>query len=97
MMRPRVCRLEEGWTGTTPGGWGGGDDWGQKQRSIYLYPWESRQPWKSWLSLHRKSATCYTRAKLSRVEPRLSALRGPISSALYLLFVFSLAVQLVQS
>lgn len=39
---------------------GGGRMDGQKQRSIYLYPWESRQPWESWLSLHRKSVTCYS-------------------------------------
>lgn len=40
---------------------GGG---GLKQRSVYLYPWQSRQPWESWLSL-KKSATCYSQAKLS--------------------------------
>lgn len=57
------------------GGGGEWNDWGQQQRSIYLYPRESRQPWKSWFSLHRKSATCYSQAKLSRVEPRLEALR----------------------
>lgn len=48
-----------------------GNDWGQKQRRIYLYPWKSRQPWKSWLSLHRKSVTCYSQAKLSWVKPHL--------------------------
>ena len=46
----------------------GWNDWGWKQRSIYLYPRESRQPWKSWLSLHRKSVTCYSQAKLSQAS-----------------------------
>lgn len=41
---------------------GAGMTAGQEQRSIYLYPRESRQPWKSWLSLHRKSVTCYSPA-----------------------------------
>ena len=59
------------WAGGDGQGQHRGNDWWQKQRSIYLYPWESRQPWKSWLSLHRKSVTCYSRAKLSWVEPHL--------------------------
>lgn len=40
---------------------GGG---GQEQRSIYLYPWKSRQARESRLSLE-KSATSYRQAKLS--------------------------------
>lgn len=66
-----------------------GNDWGQKQRSIYLNPWESRQPWKSWLSLHRKSVTCYSRAELSPVRPRFEARRGSTSSTLSSICAFS--------
>lgn len=45
------------------GGWVGSEVLGLWRHNIYLNPGESRKPWKSWLTLCRKSATNYSQTK----------------------------------
>lgn len=45
------------------GGWVGSEVLGLWRHNIYLNPGKSRQPWKSWLTLCRKSTTNYSQTK----------------------------------